>query len=170
VEKMLNKKDLKILIELRKDARARLTDISKKTGIPISTIHDRLKNNTDNIITKHVSLLDYELMGFNTRAQVCLKCGKNSKQEIHQLLLKHQNINSVFRINNGYDFMFEGIFRNIKDLEEFLEILEEKFTIKGKQIFYIIEDLKREDFFTSEIYLTLLKPGRPYYQEVWSNQ
>ena len=36
------------------------------------------------------------------------------------------------------------VFKQIKELEEFLEQLEESYKVKSKQVFYIIEDVKRE--------------------------
>jgi len=53
-------------------------------------------------------------------------------------------VNNIFKINNGYDFMVEGVFRFLQDFEDFSEDLEEKFSIKEKQMYYIIEDVKRE--------------------------
>jgi len=153
----LKQKDLQILVELRKNARAQLTEISKKTHIPISTIYDRLKNKSNGAIFKHVSLLNFELLGFTTKANICIKCGKNSKEDIYKLLLKHQNVNSFYKINNGFDYMVETIFKNIKELEEFLEVLEDRFTIKTKQVYYIIDEISKEKFFSDQIYLEILK-------------
>jgi len=42
--------------------------------------------------------------------------------------------------------MIETIFKHIKELEDFIESLEEKFNIKEKQVYYLIEDIKRENF------------------------
>jgi DNA-binding Lrp family transcriptional regulator len=150
------RKDLMILVEMRKNARAQLTEISKKTKIPISTIYDRLKNNSNGVITKNVSILNFDLLGFNTIATICLKCGKNDKKNIFEFLLNHQNINSLYKINNGFDFMFEAIFRNIKELEEFMEKIEENYVIKSKQVFYIIDFIKKEEFFSNEAYINVV--------------
>jgi len=153
---MYNPKDLRILVELRNDARAQLTTISKKTGIPISTIYDRLKNKSNGLIFKNVSLIDFESIGFNTRANICIKCSKTSKDKVREFLAKHQNVNSLFKINNGYDFLAEVIFKNVRDLEEFIETIEDKFIIKSKQVFYIIDNIIRESFFSDPLHLELL--------------
>ena len=42
--------------------------------------------------------------------------------------------------------MFEGIFRNIKDMKDFTENLEERFKILEINSFFIMEDLKIECF------------------------
>jgi len=141
-----NKKDMLILTCLRANARETLTSISKKTRIPISTIYERLKVQESGVIKKHTSLLDFSTLGFMTWVMVAVKSDREQRQELSSYLSKHTNINSLFKINNGYDFLIEGVFRHIKDLEDFMETLETKFNIKEKQVFYLINELKRESF------------------------
>lgn len=155
-ENKMNQKDIKIITYLRQNARMPLTTMSKKTQIPVSTLFDRLKANESTLIIKHTSLLDFAKLGFNTRANITLKVDREDKEKLKEFLMKHQSINSVYKINNGYDFMIEGIFRQIKDMENFLEDLENKFKIQDKKSFFIIEDLKREAFM-SNINLTPLE-------------
>ena len=145
-EKKILEKDLLILSYLRSNARETLTNISKKTNIPISTIYDRLKANEDVLIKKHTCLIDFQMLGYNTRAKIVLKVGKKDKDTIKDALMAFENVNSVYKINNGFDYMLDVIFRNIKELEAFLERLDEKFSIKSKQVYYVIEDLKSECF------------------------
>ena len=54
-----------------------------------------------------------------------------------------------------FDFFVETVFKDMKYLEEFSEILE-LFKIKKKKEFFIIEDLKKEDFFTKPEHIKLL--------------
>jgi Lrp/AsnC family transcriptional regulator, leucine-responsive regulatory protein len=142
----MNKNDLQIIALLRQNARMPLTKISRNIQVPVSTIFDRLKANEKNIIQKHTSLINFSALGFNTRANISLKVDRNDKDALRNHLIKHENINSVYRINNGYDFMIEGIFQQIRDMEDFIEELEHKFNIQDKKSFYIIEDLKKEAF------------------------
>jgi len=154
---MIQKKDLQIISNLRADSRQTLTDISKKTKIPISTIYDRLKANEGNLIKRHTCLLDFDMLGFTTRAKVLLRVDKSVREETKEYLMKHRNINTLEKINNNYDFLFEVVFRQIKELEDFLEQLEEKFKVKSKQVFYVIEDVKRESFLTEPEMLDVLE-------------
>jgi len=144
-------KDVLILTELRKNARAQLTDISKKTKIPISTIYDRLTNRSNSFILRHATLLRFDELGYNARANICIKCSKSSKKEVYENLGKHPNINSMYKINNGFDFMIEVIFKNVKDLEEFIEQLEDNYSIRQKEVYYIIDEILKENFFTSTL-------------------
>jgi DNA-binding Lrp family transcriptional regulator len=142
----MNTKDLKILSHLRKDARMPLTKMSKQTSIPVSTLFDRLKIQEDKFIVKHTSLIDFTKLGFFTRANITFKIDRGDKESFKDYLLKHPSVNSVYRINNGYDFMLEGVFKQIVDMEDFIEKIEERFNVLEKNSFYIIEDLKREAF------------------------
>ena len=143
---MVKDKDILILTHFRKNARISLTKLSRVTQIPISTIFDRLRSNEDEVIIKHTSLLDFGKLGFNVKAQIAIKVGREHKDEVKLFLLKHELVNSVYRITNGYDFLIEGIFRGIVDSEEFIDKLQEKFNIIEIKPFFVIEDIMREKF------------------------
>jgi DNA-binding Lrp family transcriptional regulator len=138
--------DILLLSSLRANARESLTNISRKTSIPVSTIFDKLKIHENGVIKKHTSIVDFSLLGFGTRANIAFKVNKEEKDELKQYLMKSSSVNSFYRINNGFDYLIEGVFKNILEMEEFCEKIEENFKIKTKQVFYIIEDLKREEF------------------------
>ena len=152
----LNKKQLYLLMQLRKDGRQPLTEISKKINMPVSTIFDRLKQNKQEMIKRFTCLLDFSKVGFNCRAQIVLRVKKDCREEVQKHLLTHPNVNSVYKINNGYDFLLETIFRDLKDVEEFMEKMDEKFKIAEKKVYYIIEDLAREQFLTDPIHMELI--------------
>lgn len=143
---MLKQTDIKIIAALRQNARETLTNLSKSIKVPISTLYDRLKSHESSIITKHTTLLDFTKLGFNCRANIMLRTGRESREKLGSYLKAHPVINNLYKINNGYDFLAEGIFTNVKELEDFLEELEAMFQIEEKKTHYIIEDIKREEF------------------------
>jgi Lrp/AsnC family transcriptional regulator, leucine-responsive regulatory protein len=143
---MVNKKDLLIVSHLRDNGRQTLTNMSKKTKIPISTIYDKIKFHDGGMIKKHTCLIDFSKAGFTTRAFVLFRVSRNSRDSLRETLEKHHNVNTTCKINNNYDFLAEVVFRQIKEVEDFLEYLEDKFKIKARQVFYNIEDIKRESF------------------------
>lgn len=151
---MLSKKDALIVSQLRASARKNLTAISKETRIPVSTLFDKLKKLEKICILKHTSLLDFNVLGYSTRANIMLKSGKKDKEALAEYLSKNESVNSVFKITNGYDFMVEGIFKTIKELEIFLDALDERFSISKKQVYYIIDELKREEFMANSNLVT----------------
>jgi len=142
----MDEKDYLFIAELRKNARESLTNISKKINVPISTLFDRLKHHQKTLITKHASLLDFTSLGYVCNALITFKVDKQDRENLKQFLTTHEHVNNVARINNGYDYLAEVIFKNVKDLEEFLEQIENKHSITEKNVYYIIEQVSRETF------------------------
>jgi Lrp/AsnC family leucine-responsive transcriptional regulator len=142
----MDKRDMVILSYLRQNARETLTKMSRLTQIPVSTIFDKLRNIEDYVIKKHTTLLDFGKLGFSIRATLFISVKKEKKAETANFLLMHQNVNNLLKINNGYDFMIEVVFKSITELETFKEKIDEKFGIKTSETYFIIEDIKREAF------------------------
>ncbi len=143
---MVTKKDLMVLSCLRQNARETLTQMSRRIKMPISTIYDRLKFQERDLIKRHTTLLDFSRLGFSTRVHMALRVERTGRQGVESYLRSHPHINSLYKINNGYDFLIECIFKHLKDLQEFVEDIEERFPVIEKQLFYIVEDIKREAF------------------------
>lgn len=139
-------KDVKVLSVLRQDSRLSLKEMSRRTNLPISTIYERLREYRNGVVRRNTAIIDFKELGFHTRANVLLKVGNSDRKQLRECLSKSRSTNSVFRVNNGFDFMAEFVFKDMQELEDYLEVLESKFQIKDKQIFYVVEDLKRENF------------------------
>ena len=143
-------KELKLLQHLRINSREKLTSISKKTKIPISTLFDLLKELNQSHIKKHTILLDFEALGYHTQANVFLKVPQEKKELLIKHLQHHPNINSVYKINNNWSFIIETIHKNVKELDNFLEKITDTFKIEKKEIHYLIEEIKKEGFEINE--------------------
>ncbi len=146
---MIKNKYIIFLKCLRKNARITLTNASKKTNIPISTLFDILKQLRKEIIIKHTSLLNFQKLGYHCKAHVFLRVQQENKEELKQHLLIHEAVNNIYKINNSWNFIIETIHEDVIKLDDFLEKLEQRFKIEKKEIHYIIEDIKREGFLAS---------------------
>ena len=153
---MFQNKDFLVLANLRKNSRAKLTDISRRTAIPTSTLYDKIKNYQDSVINRFTLLLNFEKLGFNTRITLMLKITNHNKQPFKEFIIKHRAVNTVFRVNSGYDFLIEAVFRQIKDAEEFIDYIDKRFEIESKRVHYIVDDLKREGFLANPITFKLV--------------
>ena len=135
-----------LLSFLRENSREKLTTISRKTRIHISTLFDLLKELQESIIIKNTTLINFERLGYHTRAQIFLRVGQNNKEKLKQHLILNENVNNLFKINNGWDFLVETVHQNIQDLDKFLDKLNNNYALEDKQLNYLINDIKREGF------------------------
>jgi DNA-binding Lrp family transcriptional regulator len=142
----LNQKDLLLLSFLRDNSREKLTTISRKTGIPISTIFDRLKDFNKKEIRKFSCIVDFSKLGFPIKTKILIKVNSHEREELEKYLNRNEKVNSLFKINNGYNFLIEGIFKSLKESENFVEKLEKRYVIENIQSFYVLNEIKRESF------------------------
>ncbi len=153
---MYKENDLKIVSHLREDSRMSLTQISRRTGIPVSTIFERLKSRAHDIVKKNTCIIDFSKIGMHARAKIAIKVNPNQRDELRGFLEKNRNVNSLLKINNGFDYMIDIVFSNLKELEEFCELLDSSFRIKTKQVYYVIEEISSENFLSSPDTLPLV--------------
>ena len=123
------KKEILLISNLRKEGRAQLTKVSRNTNIPVSTLFDLLKK----VDMQHTCIPDFKRYGFQVRATITLKVDITDKERIKEYLLNHPNLNSIWKINNGYDYMIEVIFKEMAELEAFADKLEKEFKLKEKK-------------------------------------
>lgn len=145
----MKKTDIHIITQLRINGRMPLTEIASKTKLPVSTVHDRLKQYKRKKWLKFSAMPAYEKIGFSTRAYILLSVEPAEKEQLFKHLTGHTNVNSLFRINNGWNVIMECIFKNMPAMENFVEKLESTFHIKQKEVHYILEELKSEGFMTN---------------------
>jgi len=149
------KKDILLMTYFRRNARENLTQISRWTRIPVSTIYDKLREFERGIIQRYTALVDFKKLGFDIRIDILFKVSKDSREEFKKFLMTNENVNSIYRINSGFDYLVEGIFKDMSDLQRFTELLE-RFKIESKQELFILEDIKRESFLTEKMHAKLL--------------
>jgi Lrp/AsnC family transcriptional regulator, leucine-responsive regulatory protein len=146
---MIPRKDVEIILHLRNNARKRVTEISRDTKIPATTIYDRVRTHEKSgLIKRYAGLLDFDKLGYPVKTHFAIRVDKDSRKELQSFLQEQPNINSLYKIGYGPDFLFEALFRNFTETEEFVEKLGERFDIKEIQNFHVIEELKKEEFLT----------------------
>ena len=146
----VSKKDIMMIAQLRENARETLTKMSRRTGIPVSTLYDRLQAHNGRLIKKFTSILDFRELGFSIRANMLIGVDYEDRQKLRDFLEKAYNANSVQTINNDYDYFVEGIFKDIPDLEAFKEKLHATAKISRLQIYIVADEIKKEQFLSGK--------------------
>ncbi len=143
---MLSTRELKFLSCLRENSREKLTCISRKTNIPISTLFDVLKELDEKVIIKSTILINFFGLGYHFHAQALLKVDLKDRVRLKTHLHCHPHVNNLYKVNGEWDFLVDTFYKNIQEFDFFLDNLEEKFVIEDKQVIYLVEEIKKEGF------------------------
>lgn len=147
---MVSEKELEVVRHLRRNARIKLTELSRVTNLPVSTLFDMVRRPGFGGINRMCALLDFQKLGFGACAIMLLKVVPECREKLKAHLLVSEHVNYLIRVNNGFDFVVECVFRNMRELEEFCEKLEKLYRVKGRDVHFVIEELRREGFLVNQ--------------------
>jgi len=117
---MLDEKDLKILEELKTDARQSTADISRKTKIPRVTVHERIqKLRKIGVIEKFTVKLSGQKIGMPTVAFVMVKALPNVQADQNKLaqdIARIPEVLEAYSITGEWDFILKIRAENIEEI------------------------------------------------------
>jgi hypothetical protein len=97
-------------------------------------------------VRKHISLIDFNKLGYSSCALVLFQTMRDSKNRLQSYLQNHENVNSLYRLDFGYHFLAEMVFENLSNLQEFVDHTEVEFNLESIKVFNISQELKKEEF------------------------
>ncbi|MBS3166292.1 Lrp/AsnC family transcriptional regulator [Candidatus Woesearchaeota archaeon] len=120
--------DQKIILTLQEQGRWSTQKISRKTGIPITTVHHRIKKMEERRIIKgYTVILNHQLMGNQVLAYVLLKGDINylrekniSPLEIIHNLQKKGFVEEIDSTTGHYDYIIKIRVKNMSELSKIL--------------------------------------------------
>ncbi|WP_042701213.1 Lrp/AsnC family transcriptional regulator [Thermococcus sp. PK] len=126
--------DKKILLELRKNGRVTFTDLSKKLGLSVASIKNRVEKLERLGAIKGYSaivdpafleeylqvLIELELLADDSRAETVL-------EEIGKL----ENVLGIYKKTGEFQVMIRANFKNMDELKSFLRLLSQKYLRKN---------------------------------------
>lgn len=125
---MLDEKDKKILGVLRENAKSSIKEVSKRTQLPITTVHNRIKKMEKNgVIKKYTVVLDKKKLGKEISAYVLASIDHGALRKLKitsdSLLKKIRNYNNVDiadPITGEYDIIIKISVEAIEKLDTFV--------------------------------------------------
>ncbi|MDK2783710.1 MAG: Lrp/AsnC family transcriptional regulator, leucine-responsive regulatory protein [Thermococcaceae archaeon] len=126
--------DKKILVELRKNGRITFTDLSKKLGLSVASIKNRVDKLERLGAIKGYSalvepafleeylqaLIELELLADDPRAEIVL-------QEIGNL----ENVLGIYKKTGEFQVVIRANFKNMEELKSFLRLLSQRYLRKN---------------------------------------
>jgi len=121
-EKIIDEKDLAILETLRGDSSLSIQKIARKTGIPIATVHHRLKRLlSDGIIKRFTIVLDKAKLGKRLVAHVLIKAAPKSDHiRLLEKLMRHDAVEDGSAITGPFDVMIKIRVADVEELDHFV--------------------------------------------------
>jgi len=150
---MRNVDDLKIIEQLRKDARSSISDLVKTTGLSRSTIFRRMKWINRAIVKKYTTIIEFGDFGYALRVMFFLR---SKDKALMSFLLSSINVNSVFEVSSrfsskrfdkgqekqGYSIIADAFFRNMAEFSEFDEKIAS--FCPDRKTHFLVEEIKTE--------------------------
>ena len=125
---IMDEKDEKILKLLKENSKLTTQQISKKTLIPITTIHNRIKKlEKEGIIKRYTLELDNKKIGKNIAAYIhivvdyrLLKQIKMSQHELAKKLKQYEFVEEAAMVTGGTDIIIKVRVKDIDELDDFV--------------------------------------------------
>ena len=115
-------KDLAILSELRRDGGLSEQKLAKKTGIPMTTVHNRLvRLKRDGVLTQYTVRLDFAKLGQPITAYVLVKAAPQADQKaLMQHIATLPNIFEVAMVTGEFDILVKARVASMEALNELI--------------------------------------------------
>ncbi len=127
----IDEKNLDLLKELEKNCRQNLKKLSKKTGMSITTVYERMKKlEKMGVIKGYQALIDYQKIGFDLPVIIELVIKRENQFEVANKLIKFKNVSAIYGATGNTDLIVIAKFKNRADLTRFINTL---FEIEGIQ-------------------------------------
>ncbi|MBU2561357.1 MAG: hypothetical protein KKD17_03590 [Nanoarchaeota archaeon] len=148
---MLNPSDIDIIVHLRSDGRKKATEISRELGMPVNTLYGRLEALKRQAGIRHTALVDFHKIGYKSDVYMGFKVGTSDRDALQEHLERHPALNSLYRVNHGFNFLAHLVFQDIDGLKFFLSEVNSRFRLQELKLFDVIDELKKESFLSRQV-------------------
>ena len=130
----MDKKDERILQVLEKDAKISGRAISERVGLPIATVHRRVKKLEKNgVIKGYAAKIEYEKTNRPIGAYIFINIAERTHERGHvpkstviNRILKHREIHELVEVQgSGFDLVAKTRLASLKDLSALVERFRE---------------------------------------------
>lgn len=145
----LDDKDLKIIAELQRDCKQTTKQIAKKTLIPLTTVHNRIRKlEMHKIVKKYAAIIDRKLIGKPISAYVAITInysmpgGRKINQEAIAKKLKGIGVEQAHILAGAWDMFVRVDCNSIDDLSNVVvNKIREIEGIDKTQTFIILKEI-----------------------------
>ncbi len=141
----MDQTDEKIINELIKNSRMPISKISLKTGIPDSTISNRLnKLEKNNIIDQYTTIINPKSVGIEITAMIIIQTETEKHENVEKELPKLDKVYEVYSVSGEYDILIKVWAHTLEELNEILLQIRTIDGIEELRELIVMETLKDE--------------------------
>ncbi|MHA1871409.1 MAG: Lrp/AsnC family transcriptional regulator [Promethearchaeota archaeon] len=128
----LEELDKEIIMELEKNARVSYRTIAKNLNISVGTVHNHIKKlKKEGILRGFLVDLDIEKFGYSIKFLILIIIDGKHTQEILKKISEYPEVLNVYHITGENSAAILCSFKNMKDVQQFIQMLnEEKHILK----------------------------------------
>ena len=114
--------DLKIIIELQKDARQSFKDISERLRVSEGTVYNRLNKLKElGVIKRFVPDIDFSKLGYDLTVLVGIAVEGGHLPEKEKEIAEDSNVLAVYDVTGEYDVIVVAKFKDRSGLNDFIK-------------------------------------------------
>ncbi|RLG09181.1 AsnC family transcriptional regulator [Candidatus Pacearchaeota archaeon] len=114
--------DIKIIRELRKDARQSFYDLAKKLKVAEGTIYNRVnKLQESGVIKGYSAKVDFSKLGYDLVVIIGVSVKGKHLIEIEKEIAKEKNVSAVYDVTGEYDAIIVANFKTRDELNKFVK-------------------------------------------------
>ncbi len=147
----IDEKDRRILEVLLENSDLSIQKISKRTGIPITTVHNRIKRLKKNgVILNYTVKLNYHKLGKSILAFILINVDQKSmvaanmdQYEVLNFCKKYNEVEEANLITGRTDILLKARFENLEQLTEFVvrELRSDKTHVSNSQTLVVLRSI-----------------------------
>jgi Lrp/AsnC family transcriptional regulator, leucine-responsive regulatory protein len=145
----MHEKDEKIIAALKNNARASCKEIAALTGIPITTVHNRIKKlETEGIIAGYRVMIDPKKCGYKLCAIVLVKIDyhpkdmKTDQEKLARGLSQIEGVEETLVVTGETDMVFKIRAKDIKDMNKIIKSIVETPGVSATNTLVVLDPVK----------------------------
>lgn len=122
----LHEKDIILLDKIQNNCRKSLKEIASEVGIPMSTVHEKIKRfEKIGLIKSYRALIDEKKLGFDVTAFImastsCVEGDKTFQSKLGETIASLPHVLEVHVISGDWDMLIKVKFKSLHDLGKFV--------------------------------------------------
>lgn len=117
--------DRKVLEILKEDSKVSLNYISNEVNLSTPSVRERINKLRDiGVIKKYTIEIDYKTLGYDIEVIIDIVIKNNLYKDFKLYIVEQENVEFCYRISGESCFIFKVRFKNMIDVERFVDSIQ----------------------------------------------